>query len=160
MSNSKSIKEFEESLLLTPVREWITKQVIVFDWFDGPREGVCSLDQPEVSFYFELIDERALSDDLDDRLFSLRQIPYNSVEEISSAIGELGTPTGRVWVPVWKFQNPLNQDRAEEIINRIFLESSKTNLVVYTRDMIGFLGCWRVDQTVKIKDWFTHLGIN
>jgi len=159
MNEDKSVKAFEESLLLTPVGEWITKQAIVFDWFDGPREGICSLTKPEISFYFELIDERPLPDGLDDRLFSLKQIQVSSIDEISTAISELGTPSGKVWVPVWKFQSSLNRDQAEKIINQIVSNSNKTDLVVFTRDMVEFLGCWRVKPNAEVKDWFTYLGI-
>src|SRR5438876_4645618 len=92
-----------------PVDQWVTKQAVVFDWFDGPREGVCSLARPGGEFYFELLDERPNAEDLDDRLFRLSELAPGSVTEVLTATRELGQPTGPVWVPMWRFPNETAQ---------------------------------------------------
>jgi hypothetical protein len=48
----------EHKLLSTPVDQWTVRQVVVLDWYDGPREGVCSLASPGGEFFFELLAER------------------------------------------------------------------------------------------------------
>lgn len=41
-------------------------QVIVFDWYDGPRSGVVRFAVPSGEFAFGLLDERPCEDDVDD----------------------------------------------------------------------------------------------
>ncbi len=83
--------------------DWTADQVIVFDWYDGPRQGVVCLKEPPCEFSFELLAEKPNPDDLDHRLFRVSELPAGSVAQILEAIRVLGKPTGIVWVPVWKF---------------------------------------------------------
>ena len=62
----------EKALLSVPTKDWQVGQIIVFDWYDGPREGICKMARPLCCFYFEVIEEEATEDDLDDRYFRLQ----------------------------------------------------------------------------------------
>jgi len=150
----------EQTLASTPAPEWKTDLAIVFDWYDGPRQGVCRLAAPAAEFFFDLLDERPTPDDLDDRLFRLSEIPPGSVEDILSALRDVGRPTGPVWTPIWRFSNEAARAQAENRLRALAASKRSTTLVVYTRDMTDFLGCWRVDPCEPgHADWFAALGV-
>lgn len=151
---------FETSLRAVPVDQWRTGRVIAFDWYDGPREGVGSLTVPGGEFYFELLDERHNPEGLDDRLFRLSELPPGSVEKVERAILELGRPINPVWVPVWKFSNEMARQKADQCVRNVHAQALRTSLVVWTRDMERFQGCWQVDPApTDVADWFVLLGI-
>lgn len=154
------VVQLESLLTLLPASHWITRQVVVFDWFDGPRQGVASLVKPDCEFFFELLAERRTPDDLDDRLFRISSLPPGAVEQVLSAIHSLGMPTNTVWVPVWKFSGDEERQKADREIDQIVSKRTPTEIVVYTRDMITFLGCWRVDRNEsQANNWFSSLNI-
>jgi hypothetical protein len=150
----------EPALRSLPAPRWTTRQAIVFDWYDGPREGVCALSNPPGEFRFELLDERPTADDLDDRLYRVSALPAGSVDEIVSALHDLGGPTGPVWVPVWKFPTDEARQQAERCLESVLVRGQPTPLVIRTPDMLRFLGCWQGDLSgPNGSDWFTALGI-
>jgi hypothetical protein len=152
--------DMEEVLINTPPSEWTTEQVIVFDWYDGPREGICALSNPKACFVFRLLAERATEDDLDDRLFSLSCIPDEILAEVIDLLGSLGKPTKPVWTPMWMFPDQSTQSAVECELDTLLTAQRATNLVIYTRDMKNFLGCWKVDMSnLNVKDWFSFLSI-
>jgi hypothetical protein len=143
-----------------PPGQWRTKQAVCFGWYDGPLEGVCALTRPACEFYFELLDERYNPDGLDDRLYRLSEIPSGSVETTLRAVELVGKPVNPVWVPVWRFPNVEEQTKAEEIIEQIEATRRLTTLIVHTRDMEQFLGCWNIEANGQpIENWFKFLGI-
>ena len=93
--------DLEKTLTAIPVDAWTTRQAIVLDWHDGPRQGVCSLSHPAAEFVFEQIDERHNPEGMDDRLFRLRHVPEGTVARALEVLGDLGGPDHCVWVPVW-----------------------------------------------------------
>jgi hypothetical protein len=137
---------FETALASLPPGEWVARQVVVFDWFDGPREGVAWMAKPDCEFFFELLAEQRTPDDLDDRLFRLSELPKGSVAGILAAIRVLGEPTNTLWVPVWQFGNEAERARADQEIDRLLGRRRRTSIVVRTRDMTDFAGCWLTDS--------------
>lgn len=150
----------EAILKSRPVADWRTRQVIVLDWFDGPREGVCALSSPESEFYFSLLAERANEDDLDDRLFRLAAVPIGTVDQLLESLGGGSDETHPVWTPVWKFSDEAHRRKAELLVSAIESHRRPTNIVIATRDMQQFQGCWVQQPSVEpIADWFAHLGL-
>jgi hypothetical protein len=151
--------DFETLLTTTPADQWKTRQAIIFDWYDGPRAGVCALAHPAVEFSFQLLDERPTADDLDDRLFRVSELPLGSVDEVLSTLQPLGHPTGPYWVPIWRFPDESERLKAEQHLQLIEARKRSTSLVIYTRDMVAFLGCWLIGATVQApEDWFALLN--
>jgi hypothetical protein len=149
----------ESKLTAVPVDKWITKQAIIFDWHDGPRQGICALAHPQAEFFFELLDERHNPDDLDDRVFRLREIPVGSVAKALGVLSILGQPTYRVWIPVWRFADTAAQREAERFLDDLQANSSPVELVFASRDLEHFQGCWRTEQgNGEAVDWFAKLG--
>lgn len=151
---------FEDLLTSMPVEEWKVRQVVALDWYDAPRGGLCALSRPEVEFCFELLDERYDPDSLDDRLFRLSELPVGSVDGVLDAVKDVGRPVNSVWVPLWRFPTEAKQLRAEQRIRDIQAAKRPTCLVIFSKDMEEFLGCWRIDPTVKdVQDWFELLAL-
>lgn len=143
-----------------PVADWQTRRAIVLDWYDGPREGVCALSAPECEFFFALLAERANEDDLDDRLFRLAAVPIGTVDQLFEALGGVGEKTDPVWTPVWRFPDEAQRRQAEQLVSTIESHRQPTNIVIATRDMRQFQGCWVQQPSVEpIADWFAHLGL-
>jgi hypothetical protein len=151
---------FEELLTSLPVGQWKTRQALAFDWYDGPRGGICALEVPEVEFAYDLLDERMNEDEGDDRLFRLSELPRGSVAEALSAISILGQPAGPLWVPVWRFPDHAARLKAEERLQRIEAHKRPTGIIVLTRDLLAFQGCWQVQPNGRNPtDWFAELQI-
>jgi hypothetical protein len=115
---------------------------------------------PEYEFLFELLGERHNPRGPDDRLFRVNELPQGSVAAVLNAIRSLGSPANSVWVPVWKFGTEEEKIRADQEIDRILNDQKSTGLIIYSRDMVTFRGCWS-DQRINghDKDWFAILGI-
>lgn len=147
--NSGKVKEmttsFENVLSAVPVEDWKVQQVVVFDWSDGPREGLCELARPKCCFYFEVVEERPTEDGLDDRFFSVSATPPDSVEKVLSILGELGLPSKPTWVPVWNFRTEEVRLRVERRLDDLLNDLEKSDLIVRTPDMVHFLGTARRD---------------
>jgi hypothetical protein len=153
--------EFAKHLQAVPVCSWKTRQAIIFDWYDGPREGVCALVRPDVEFLFTLLEERRNDDDLDDRLFRLQEIPAGSVAGMGAALTDLGVPAGPVWVPLWRFPDDAARERAERHIRAMRAMARPTSMVISTQDMQQFQGCWDTQPLgTEVADWFTALGVS
>ncbi len=152
--------EIEKMLASVPVDQWQTKQAVVLDWHDGPREGICSLQQPGGEFFFELLDERPNEDDQDDRLFRLLEIPAGSVAATVAILRDLGMSTTPVWAPIWRFANPKQQQAAEDHLQTLRARARPMSLVICTRDVVHFLGCWNTDvRRNGVTDWFAALEV-
>lgn len=136
----------EQLLLALDVQHWETRQTVAFDWYDGPRQGLCALAVPECEFVFDLVDERCNPDGVDDRLFRLREIPKGTVARVLSLIASLGTPS--------------EQASAEAAIDEILAASRPTPIVIRTDVMKTFLGCWEIPEMPPEGEClFTFLGI-
>jgi hypothetical protein len=136
----------ETALASVPPDQWAARQVVVFDWFDGPREGVAWMAKPDCEFFFELLDEQSTADDLDDRWFRLSELPKGTVAGILAALRGLGEPANTLWVPRWRFEIETERAKVEQEIDRLLARRRRTDIVVRTRDMIDFAGCRLADS--------------
>jgi hypothetical protein len=151
----------ESLLTATPVEQWRTKQAIVLDWYDGPRQALGSLAVLGGEFFFELLAERASLDNLDDRLFRLWELPSGSIAGALALLRDLGIPTQPVWVPVWRFPDVTTQTKVEQQLDALQRRRQMTSLVVASRDLQSFQGCWQITNPSNGHgDWFSLLGIS
>jgi len=134
--------QLESLLLSSPLSSWEVEQVIVFDWYDGPLMGLCKMVYPLCAFHFELFAEYSSGQDINDRLFALREISVEIFTEAMSLLSVLGTPRQPVWVPIWKFSLPETQVQTEKRMDLLFEMAQNTDLIVRTSDMVHFSGVW------------------
>lgn len=113
------------TLATIPIVEWHVDNVIIFDWYDGPLEGICILDQPDCLFYFRCVGERSCSDRPNDRLFEIREI----LDTSSSDIG------------LWRRAAEPNSDRTEGATDEwkaLVSRLGEPVLLVRTENMLRF----------------------
>lgn len=150
----------EDLLLSCPPGHWKTEQAVVFDWNDGPRQGIAALAFPECEFVFELVEERINPNGLDDRLFRLRELPVGSVRSVLGLIPQLGELSKPVWIPVWRFASEPEKQATDRAVDSVLAEARGTGLVVLSQDLERFGGAWAVGEGQwKQTDWFGFLGI-
>jgi hypothetical protein len=152
--------KLEDVLASVAPEQWVPGQIIIFDWYDGPRQGIGRLAHPRCEFAFEMLAQRYNPDDLDDRLFRLSELPSGSVDEALDAIRSLGGPANVLWVPVWRFETEEKRRQADQRIDDILVKRRETAVVVYSRDMATFLGRWQAEAgEEEAADWFSILGV-
>jgi len=147
-------------LLTTDVNKWIVDQVVVQDWYDGPRAGLCRMRVPVVEFDFKLLAERQAAEGPDDRLFTIGILPPGSVDSILSVLDFAGALVSPVWVPRWECSEQSRLEIANHAIELAHKKAIPTCIILRSDDFVTFSGCWKVSDTKSIVDWFEHLGID
>lgn len=150
-----------EQLTSTDPSTWVTSQVIVFDWYDGPRYGFCRLEHPDVEFVFYLLDEQVDENEDNDRLYRLCELPTGSITAALSVLSGLGVPAGPVWVPRWQFPDAATKEAVEGALTEIELSSKPSSIVIRSSDLLRFRGCWQLPPNGQSPDnnWFAALSI-
>jgi hypothetical protein len=150
----------EALLLACPADRWKTEQAIVFDWSDGPRQGIAALSFPACEFAFELAEERYNPSGLDDRLFRIRELPAGSVRSVLMTLVKLGEPSKPVWVPVWAFDSEGERREIDRAIDAVLARAGDTHLVVRSPDLEHFAGSWTLREIEPThSDLFSALRI-
>jgi len=131
-------------ILLTsvPLSEWKVRQVIVFDWSDGPIEGVCELATPFSCFHFRLFAQREMQDDTDSRLFKLSELPLGMMNRILNLLKVLGHPNKIVWTPRWSFKTIEQQKIVEKDLENLLEQGVLTRIILSSKDMVHFQDYW------------------
>jgi hypothetical protein len=114
--------------------------LVIFDWRDGPLEGILRWKSESSCWYFRLFAERLESSTLDDRLFGLWAIPDSDGSVLNEEFGDDGD--GPV---VWPVSGGLGSVAARRIVDGLL--SSRTgspNLIVRIEDFVKDLGVWAV----------------
>ena len=135
--------KLEDLLMSVDPEKWQTRQAIIFDWYDGPRAGVCSLEYPRCEFYYDVLDEIHNEDGLDGRTFLISAIADGSVDRVRDALQTLGGPANSVWVPQYSFSDPSERAHADAVIREVENSRRRADVIISTPDMESFHGCWR-----------------
>jgi hypothetical protein len=135
----------EQTLAALPPQQWTTQRAVVLDWHDGPRGGVCALAQPGCEFLFHLFAQPGDADLLAVRLFSVAELPPGSVDGVAALLGDLGRPSGPLWVPAWEFRDAEALRDVEVRLADLLNTARPTPLYVATVDWLHFEGCWNAD---------------
>lgn len=134
----------ETDLFRLPPQQWIMKQVVVFDWQDGPREGICLLEEPHACFYYKVFATRELEDDLNDCLFRVSEIQPVLFPKIIETLSDLGAPNNRVWAPIWRFSSDQRRKDCENRLEQLLSGQKPSRLIVQSRSMTEILECWAI----------------
>ena len=157
--NEIEARRIEAALVNTPCNLWRTRQAIVLDWNDGPREGLCALSNPGCEFHFELHTEKHAAADLDDRLYLISFLKTGSVDRVLEALNQLGEPTRPVWTPIWRFDPSRGRINAEKVLDGIVKSKRPTGLIVRSNDMQHFTDCLDISRNIKkFLTWFEYKG--
>jgi hypothetical protein len=148
-----STNSLEQLLTTIAPPLWHTRQAVILDWYDGPREGFCALDEPNCEFYFKLFAEMTSSDDLDDRLFRLYATSCPVLDDIVSSLSVLGQPFRPCWIPIWRFPDERLKSDIESRIDDIIRSSEVTDVIIRTTDMVKFSNIWLLMPDSAAKYW-------
>jgi hypothetical protein len=140
-SRASSVQtNLERALLEAAPVGWRVRQIIVFEWLDGPREGICEMEHPPGSFYFEILAESA--GDFADRLFALSELRAGVVGEVIEVFRGSGPPKSPVWAPHGAYASDEEQQRIEDAVERLTSLRTPMRILIRTRDMIKFTEVW------------------
>src|SRR5437870_892897 len=129
---TSNLGSLERALGSVPPNQWKISKAIIFDWHDGPREGVCELSTPPCCFFFHLFAEEAHLDGVGP-LFTLNEMTLGSVDQLASILTDLGERTGSVWIPIWRFSDQATQTRVEQDVDRLVATARPTSIVICTK---------------------------
>lgn len=132
----------EKALLSVAPADWKVQQIIVFEWLDGPREGICEMEHPPCSFYFEILAEQKIAGAFVDRLFTVSEIRAGVVSEVIDVFRDAGPPTSPVWAPHGAYASDEEQQRVEDAVERLTSPRAPTRLLIRTCDMVKFTEVW------------------
>jgi hypothetical protein len=138
--------DLERILQGTPAQRWRTRQAVVLEWHDGPREGLCELETPKCTFYFQILAERKSGDQFDDRLFRVFELESGSVEQAIAAFGTAHPPTSPIWAPHGPYETEEEMKRIEDAIENIISKRALTRIICRTKDMVQFTEVWMDTQ--------------
>lgn len=114
--------------------------LVIFDWRDGPLEGVLRRKGQSACWYFKLFAERIQMSGLDDRLFGLWAIPDPDSSVLSEEFGDI-----REGAHIWPVSGGLGSAEARGIVDGILSTTpGKPHLMVRTPDFVEVLGVWDV----------------
>ena len=131
------LTEFDKAFKTLPTNKWAVEQLIILDWYDGPRSGFCKMTRPKVRFYFEVIADCYLQDDTDDHLFQLSDCPTEKLDAVIEIFAKVGQPQKPSWIPSG------NMDLEDEKqIETIISELEASSIIVQSHNMTEFSCCW------------------
>lgn len=114
--------------------------LIIFDWRDGPIEGIVRLKGGNACWYFKLFAERLEATTVDDRLFALWALPDPDSAILCEEFGE-GDQGGHVW-PV---SGGLGTAKVCDIVDGLLAtRPGSPNLIIRTPDFVEVFGVWNV----------------
>ncbi|MGW2653997.1 hypothetical protein ACWC1D_10080 [Streptomyces sp. NPDC001478] len=116
------------------------RALIIFDWRDGPIEGIAGSVNGSTCWYFKLFAERHENDTLDDRIFALWPISDSDSSILCEEFGQ-GDEGGCVW-PV---SGGLGSSKAQSIVEGLLSARPESpNLIIRTPDFVEVFGIWNV----------------
>jgi hypothetical protein len=129
----------ESQLTAVDPKQWVTSQVVVFDWYDGPRVGICALAHPRVEFFFTAVQEPLDGDSSHTRVYQLSELPLGSVENAVAALRCLGEPRQPVWTPIWRFPNEAAEARVNHVLEKLRPAAHPScSVLIESADLVHF----------------------
>ncbi|MFF2094702.1 hypothetical protein [Streptomyces sp. NPDC058202] len=114
--------------------------LVIFDWRDGPIEGIATRRGGNACWYFKLFAERLETETLDDRLFALWAIPNADSSILCAEFGE--NDQGGY---VWPASGGLGSAKARSVVDKLLSSrSGSPNLMIRTPDFVEVFGVWNV----------------
>ena len=129
-------------LMSTPIDTWKVRQVIAFDWHDGPQEGICAFDYPACELYFVTLAQQWLGGRFGDRLYKLSQLSGGALTRTLAAFGVPVPPHVPTWAPHGDYETEEIRARVEAELDGILDEAIPTSLIVRSPDMMVFSEIW------------------
>ncbi len=115
--------------------------VVVTDWLDGPIGGIATLGEDETYWHFRLFAENPGSDDLDDRLFVLSEVPAAHRAELRRVAG---TPV--VSPLIWPYDHEPDPSAVDRAVQDAITSAAPPHLVLRSSDLNQVTAVWYVSD--------------
>jgi hypothetical protein len=128
--------KLDTDLRYLPAQDWIVKQLLILGWYDGPLEGFCELQTPELVLHFKIVAEFYVEDGVDDRLFDIRicdKEKYKTLCEVLSHQIDLEKQTTVV---------PPLSTAEDNMITELIKSSVESFLLIQSQTMRSFSRVW------------------
>lgn len=113
--------------------------LLIFDWRDGPVEGVLASDGGDTCWHFKLIAERLEVECADDRLFGLWAIPS---ADCSTLVDEFGDADSGTYV--WPAVGGIGSNSARKIVDGLLSAERNTPvMVIRAADLAKIQEVWK-----------------
>ncbi len=141
---------------LTPapaLTAWTADRILALGWYDGPTEGLYRASNNGQEVWFEMLAYNIEPDDLDDRLFGLREVPRGTTGSVMEALAFLGLQGSPTCAPTWVPDGSERWSRAEQRLAQVEDNLGPTRWIVRSSDMERLEQAWRVDGFDPDEDW-------
>jgi hypothetical protein len=127
------------TLLSTRSDELQLRPTVLLDWRDGPIEGVTTIGDLGMYWYFRLFAEYPSSNELDDRIYLLSPIANESVTLIRDLDEKRdGGPM------VWPFDGEPHASAIRNAVDKLVASAPAPVLIIRSADFQGVQGIWRL----------------
>lgn len=115
------------------------RTILIFDWYDGPVEGVLAAASRGSAWYFKVFAERSESSIPNDRLFGLWAIQEPDATVLTEEFGSSGQEN------VWPVEGGLGSVAARRIVDGLLLSrEGRPDLIVRSQDFGETAAVWNV----------------
>ena len=135
----------DQILRSVPPSEWMIEYNIIYDWYDGEREGWCRLSSPACCFYYKIQAEVLSGPGLKDCLLAVRAVPANAIERLLEVLDPISLDDPEWWGGFWPPDGTKAAGRAEAVVATLMAESE---------EVCGYLQGRYIDQ---IKAYWTRI---
>jgi len=133
------VTDLSTTLLAAKPQDLRLRPIVLLDWRDGPIEGIANIGDVRAYWLFRLFAERAVSDDLDDRVYLFSPISEDLVTSIRKFDGMAADRP-----LVWPFENEPNPLAIRSTVDKAVASAYPPVLLVRSADFRRVEGIWRV----------------
>ncbi len=109
-------------------------RAIVLGWYDGPSDGLIRCGACKRIFRFELLD--SVDEDREIQIYSLAQLPADSMDRLVNALSPFMKPYWPMWAPLWKFPTEDDRIRVDRAVDDLIARACSPEVVVMTSGLL------------------------
>ena len=132
---------FDSALIALLTKEWTPRQLLIFDWYDGPIDGLCQPTDSEVCLHFSSLAEQWHGGPVHERLFGLRRVRDSAIREVQIAYGVTSQPAEQV-CSAPPYRSEAERLAVEAVLEDLIGTSSPTRVAIRSSDMLSVLDIW------------------
>jgi len=139
-------------------------QILALGYYDGPTQGVLQCGDGGPVYKFDLIDGPFCMKEgwWDLRVYRLAPLPATSLAELAQAYSRYWPPRWPIWLPIWHFQNPADEEAMNRLTDHVLNQAGAPNWVVASFDLTDTIRAAKAvtaAQFALATDWLKLLGI-
>jgi hypothetical protein len=135
-------------------------KVLALDYYDGPTRGVVEVSPEKQPYRFEILAWD--TENLNLRVFSLAQLPSDTLTRLTDAYSRFWEPRWPIWVPIWHFSNAADEEAMDQLTKELMGQASAPSWIVAATDLLGEILVARKTtpkELDQVPDWPFFLGL-